>query len=193
MTEVWVSLDVYGPQSEIERFRKLCLAPALRGANVKGALDIVRVVRDLADSEPTSTAIAWFGEAWNLREDAQESTGSFGCGFDMTEFHEELFHCLAREFPALAFHCGCIGSDNEFMGYASLVPGPARHSPVSICLMNTGRRGLRSPILWLIYSTSAALLPCKARPCWRRWLKREMLLKIRNDGPRGQPAERPRC
>ncbi|MAN13970.1 MAG: hypothetical protein CL945_04580 [Dinoroseobacter sp.] len=117
MTEVWVSLDVYGPQSEIERFRKLCLAPALRGANVKGALDIVRVVRDLADSEPTSTAIAWFGEAWNLREDAQESTGSFGCGFDMTEFHEELFHCLAREFPALAFHCGCIGSDNEFMGY----------------------------------------------------------------------------
>ena len=117
MTEVWISLDVYGPQSEIERFRKLCLAPALNGANVKSALDIVRVAREMAQNEPDPAASEWRGEAWNLREDAQASPGSFGCGFDMTEFHEELFHCLARVFPALAFYCNCIGSDDEFMGY----------------------------------------------------------------------------
>jgi len=117
MPEVWISLDVYGPQSEIERFRKLCLAPALHGANVKGALDIIRVARECADSGTESNTIAQCGEAWNLREDAQASPGSFGCGFDMTEFHEELFHCLARVFPALAFYCNCIGSDDELMGH----------------------------------------------------------------------------
>ncbi|MFI8667240.1 hypothetical protein ACIGGE_12460 [Qipengyuania sp. NPDC077410] len=117
MAEVWIGLDVYGPQSEIERFRKICLAPARYGANVKGVLDIVRVAREYAPNERSSSAITLCGEAWNLREEAQKHSGTFGFKFDMAEFHEELFESLVRAFPALAFYCGCIGSGDEFMGY----------------------------------------------------------------------------
>ena len=106
--EVWNSVRVCGPQSEIERLKRLCHLPDMQ-APTKG------VVADFSELMPHS---CWGREyySWNGVTHSPYEPDIFSFGFDCGgEAPVEIFERLAEEFPSLSFACSCIGSMDEFM------------------------------------------------------------------------------
>ena len=105
--EMWNSVDIYGPQREIERFKRLCIVPG--------------PINDWEDNELAIdlTRIPGYGrDAWNFRELGPHEPGMYSFAFDtVASFPSDEFEELARLFPNLAFDCECIADDDRSMGY----------------------------------------------------------------------------
>ena len=116
--EVWNSVSVGGPQSEIDRLKELCRLPDIQEPTDE-------VVVDFSELMPDS---GWSGEyyTWNCVTHGPHERGSFSFGFDSPGGAPvEIFERLAEEFPSLSFYCNCIASRDEFMasGWFNGPPG----------------------------------------------------------------------
>jgi hypothetical protein len=121
--EIWVSIDVYGPQPEIDRLRELCAIIDIDGHTNDPVVDFRTLIPD-----------SMFGAqywTWNLVSRGPHEPCTLDFGFDAYgRCPEEIFECLAAEFPTLAFHCSCIASMDEFMAegwYNGPVGSPKFH------------------------------------------------------------------
>ena len=105
--ETWNSVSVSGPQSEIDRLKRLCHLPDMQ-------VPTEDVVVDFTDLMPDS---GW-GEcySWNGVEYGPHEPDSFSFGFDCAgSAPVKIFERLAEEFPALSFYCSSHASRDEFM------------------------------------------------------------------------------
>lgn len=103
--EMWNSVDVYGPQSEIDRFKRQLIVPAPAGnwAGSTLAIDFSCVGGD---------------DTWNFRELGPHEHGMYSFAFDtLASFPTYTFEGLAKLFPGLFFDCKCIADDDRSMGY----------------------------------------------------------------------------
>lgn len=105
--EMWNSVDIYGPQPEIDRFKRLCIVPGPINdwEDNKLAIDLTR--------------IPGYGRtAWNFRELGPHEHCMYSFAFDtVASFPSAEFEELAELFPKLAFDCECIADDDRSMGY----------------------------------------------------------------------------
>ena len=106
--EIWISIDVNGPQPEIGRLRKLCAIIDVDGRTDDIVVDFSALMPDSVLGGPYWT--------WNAVRRGPHKPGKLDFGFDISGWcPEEIFECLAAQFPTLAFYCHCIGSMDEFM------------------------------------------------------------------------------
>ncbi|WP_374943155.1 hypothetical protein [Sphingomonas sp.] len=103
--EMWNSVDVYGPQSEIDRFKRRFIVPAPAGNRSRSTLAFK--LEDLS------------GEfAWNFRDLGPHEHGMYSFAFDtLANFPTYALERLIRMFPRLYFDCECIADDDHRMGY----------------------------------------------------------------------------
>jgi hypothetical protein len=104
---MWNSVDIYGPQADIDRFKRLCIVPgpANDWEDNKVSIDFSR-----ADAD--------YVYAWNFRELRPHEHGMFSFAFDtVASFPIYTFESLGELFPTLAFDCECIADDDRSMGY----------------------------------------------------------------------------
>jgi len=121
--ECWNAVDVYGPATEIARFRKLCIAlpPGSAPESVRGgwggyevSIGFNGIIPAGPDRRSRQGTVI---HAWNYRERAPQP-GSWFFAFDTgCYFPEYLFIELASLFPKLHFDCDCIDSMDEYMGF----------------------------------------------------------------------------
>lgn len=105
--EMWISVDIYGPQSEIDRFKRLCIVegPANDWESNTHSIDFSR-----------ANAADCYG--WNFRELGSDERGVYSFAFDTAaRFPTETFESFTKLFPTLAFDCECIADDDRSMGY----------------------------------------------------------------------------
>ena len=125
MTDCWSGVGIYGLQSEIDRFRRMCIEPDPRHGAANDTIKIVfdRVHTVFSDAEQARLeAYRFLAWDFDVRED---SLGSYRFMFDTsTRFPEKWFKHVAELFPKLAFHCSCIAEDDEFMGDGWFNPPP---------------------------------------------------------------------
>ena len=121
--ECWNSVVVYGRAAEIERFRRLCieLPPGSNPRNMQGGWGGCEAEIGFMGLVPTGhERTSRFGttvSATNYREWAPEP-GTWSFAFDTRDpFPEDVFEELASLFPALHFHCECIDSMDDYMGF----------------------------------------------------------------------------
>ncbi len=120
--ESWISISVFGPSAEIERFRQLCidLPPDSDPQSATGAWDGYDVWIGLETENPDGVhrgSRGTYFHASNYREDAPEP-GSWFFAFDFSgDFPEQHFEEIAAHFPLLCFDCDSIGSLDESMGF----------------------------------------------------------------------------
>lgn len=103
--EMWNSVDIYGPQSDVDRFKRRFIVPARRGNRGRSTLEI---------------DFDCFGgdENWNFRDLGPHEHGMYSFAFDtLANFPTYAFECLAGMFPRLHFDCECIADDDHRMGY----------------------------------------------------------------------------
>ncbi|MFD1788069.1 hypothetical protein ACFSC3_10825 [Sphingomonas floccifaciens] len=103
--EMWNSVEIYGLQSEIDRFKRRFIfpAPADNWAGSTHAIELCRIGGE---------------ETWNFREIFPAEPGYYSFAFDtLAIFPTDTFEDLARLFPMLAFDCECIADDDRSMGY----------------------------------------------------------------------------
>lgn len=105
--EMWNSVDIYGLQDEIDRFKRLCIVegPANDWESNTHSIDFSQAGADYVD-------------AWNFRELGTQERGMYSFAFDTGwHFPTDTFESLATLFPKLAFDCACIADDDRSMGY----------------------------------------------------------------------------
>lgn len=120
MGEVWNSVSVYGPASEIERFKRLCVQPddmkltaGQSGWDGCGCLLSVPSGVNVS-GEPSRK----FKEVVNFQQFKAKSLVEYEFSFDTHhEFPVDLFEGMARYFSRLTFDCECIEALDEFMGF----------------------------------------------------------------------------
>lgn len=122
MTDCWNSVTVYGPSTEIARFRQLCieLPPGSDPQNAWGGWDGYEAYigfEGVMPSESGNCSRRAAGVyAWNYREHAPEP-GNWAFAFDTDGgFPEGVFEDLAALFPTLNFDCDCIDALDDYMG-----------------------------------------------------------------------------
>jgi hypothetical protein len=116
--EIWVSVEVYGPQPEIDRLVKLCDIIDADGCSYGCVVDFTELM-------PGSIFGQAFG-TWNGVTRGPHEPCTLDFGFDVPrECPEAVFKALAAEFPSLAFYCSCIADMDEFMaeGWYNGPPG----------------------------------------------------------------------
>lgn len=123
MTEVWNNVTIYGPQADIQRFKRSCLKPdeqILRdGQSGWDGCNCTISAPPLATADGgRSSAGGYHEHVWNFQQFTSDSTVEYSFSFDTDGgFPKELFEELAERFPRLAFDCSCIEALDEFMGY----------------------------------------------------------------------------
>ncbi|KZX52700.1 hypothetical protein A3711_07235 [Erythrobacter sp. HI00D59] len=123
MTEVWNNVTVYGPASEVERFRKNCVKPAEDDyRNHQSGWDgceCILSLPSLGNSEGEGVSFETREECVsNFQQFTSDSRTEYSFSFDTGYgFPEGYFEELASRFPRLAFECDCIESLDEFMGF----------------------------------------------------------------------------
>lgn len=103
--EMWNSVDIYGPQSDIILFKRLFIvsAPADRRSRSKLAFKLDYLSGD---------------NAWNFREFRANENDMYSFAFDtVANFPTYDFERLVEMFPKLHFDCECIADDDHRMGY----------------------------------------------------------------------------
>lgn len=111
-SEIWVSISIAGPQPEIDRLRRLCAIADEAGYTDDPVVNFETLMPDSPFGGPYWT--------WNCVTGGPHAPNTFAFGFDTSGYcPEEIFECLALEFPALVFDCDCIGSMDEFMASGS--------------------------------------------------------------------------
>ncbi|PZO81012.1 MAG: hypothetical protein DI632_00065 [Sphingomonas hengshuiensis] len=119
MSEVWNSVRVYGPPSEISRFKLLCFAPSRASdTHDDDGWDGCDCVITVPADERRDNGPPFSDYVWNFDHDDVPGDSRYAFNFDTDfRFPVDLFERIARAFPALAFDCDCIDSMDEFMGY----------------------------------------------------------------------------
>lgn len=115
--EVWVSVEIYGPQSEIDRFRAMCFVtdPVATDPENDLCIDFSSVSQRSMGNGPIWNL---WDQPWNFSTHREAELGTCEFWFDVDyEFPTPIFDRLAILFPTLAFHCECITDGDEFMGY----------------------------------------------------------------------------
>lgn len=103
--EMWNSVDIYGPQSDIDRFKRRFIVPAPAGNRSRSTLAFK--LEDLSGDG-----------AWNFRDLRPHEPGMYSFAFDtLANFPTYAFERLTRMFPKLHFDCECIADDDHRMGY----------------------------------------------------------------------------
>lgn len=103
--EMWNSVDIYGPQADIDRFKRRFVIPAIEGDHAGSTLTLDL---DNVSADPT----------WNFRELVQHERGMYSFAFDSnTNFPTHAFERFVEIFPRLYFDCECIAHDDSRMGY----------------------------------------------------------------------------
>ncbi|MBN8816543.1 MAG: hypothetical protein J0J06_13975 [Sphingomonas sp.] len=103
--EMWNSVDIYGPQGEIDRFKRLFIGPAPAGNRSRSTMAFK--LEDLSAEY-----------AWNFRELGPHEHGMYSFAFDtLANFPDYAFEELTGIFPRLHFDCECIADDDHRMGY----------------------------------------------------------------------------
>lgn len=117
----WNSVTVYGPDAEIERFRRTCLS-FLDESEVEADFDgwngheVQIGFTDVTSNDLGSGRERAIVHASNYREE-EPGPGKWSFLFDTSHaFPEHEFNQIASFFPSLHFECECIGSLDEFMG-----------------------------------------------------------------------------
>ena len=106
--ETWINIEVYGPQSEINRLKTLCKKTDVRSFTDEFVIDFTALM-------PNSNLGQQYW-SWNMLKRGHCKPGSFDFGFDAPGGCPiEIFESLALEFPTLSFYCSCIASGDEFM------------------------------------------------------------------------------
>jgi hypothetical protein len=121
--EIWISVAVFGRQTDIDRF-KLAIrvpVPVAAGPEYDRAAEVKHKLTALANSGGLGPDLhqPWdlLLDTWNFKE-LESAPGTYTFGFDTrVSFPVEDLEGLARMFPTLAFSCECIASDDDFMGY----------------------------------------------------------------------------
>jgi hypothetical protein len=92
---MWNSVDIYGPQSEIDRFKRLFIVP---GPANDWEDNTQSIDFDRGDIYPCY--------AWNFRELGKHEHGVYSFAFDtVSSFPINTFGDLVDLFPKLAFDC----------------------------------------------------------------------------------------
>ena len=117
--EMWNSIDVFGPQTDIDRFKRLCLS-------VRPTDNVIESSRGFDPHHVVWIETATCTEAtWNFREPREQDLGHYSFNFDThTNFPTAVFKDLAVLFPMLAFDCECIADNDSSMGYGWFNPPP---------------------------------------------------------------------
>lgn len=116
--EIWNNVDVYGPQSEIDRLKELCRLPDMQVPTDGVVVDFSKLMSN------SGWGLEFY--TWNLNTYGPHKQGEFSFGFDSPDRAPvEIFERLAGEFPSLSFSCSCIASMDEFMasGWFNGPPG----------------------------------------------------------------------
>jgi|UPI0007A59863 hypothetical protein len=125
----WNSVTVYGPDAEIERFRRTCLSfpegsdpdadfDGWNGREAEIGVGAARREEGLGFPERAVVDVS------NYREE-EPGPGSWSFRFDTRHsFPERELDRIASSFPSLHFECECIGSLDEFMGFGWFNPPP---------------------------------------------------------------------
>lgn len=112
--EMWNSVDIYGPQSEIDRFKRMFIVPG--------------PANDWEDNEHSidfNSGDVYPCDAWNFRDFGSRERGVYSFAFDtVSSFPTNTFEDLVELFPKLAFDCECIADDDRSMGYGWFNPPP---------------------------------------------------------------------
>lgn len=123
MSEVWNNVTVYGPASEIKRFKRTCIAPEKNiYRNAQFGWDgcscfISAVPANGAGGMPSSHG-CYSEEVGNFQQFRSKGNIEYSFSFDTNSgFPEDLFEQIAVLFPRLAFDCTCIEAMDAFMGY----------------------------------------------------------------------------
>ena len=123
MSERWNKVTVYGPPSDIKKFRRLCLDPSdptfrTRQFSWEGCdctISVPPLPRGEISSDNSKRNSLYVG---NFQQFTSTSDREYSFSFDTDHsFPEEIFELIAKQFPSLAFDCGCIESTDKMMGY----------------------------------------------------------------------------
>ncbi|CAM3274480.1 hypothetical protein SPAN111604_14330 [Sphingomonas antarctica] len=122
MGDVWNSVTVYGPALEIDRFKRLCIAPSetvfRSGQSGWEGCACTISVPSARTKDPSRSPSYYSDEVWNFQQFTRTSEVEYSFSFDTDgEFPVILFECLAASLPKLSFDCRCIASLDEFMGF----------------------------------------------------------------------------
>lgn len=112
-----ITVNLYGPQPEIDRFRRWFLVKDTGvGASSDIEIDFTGVFKHQGRY---NHALQSHGEVpFDFEEWTQKQKGCYSFRFDTwAGFPEELFGILAELFPHLMFDCEYIASDDSEMGY----------------------------------------------------------------------------
>lgn len=115
--EAWITVTLYGPQPEIDRFKRWFVVSKL---SANGQWEVQIDFTGLFKHEGRyDHRIEAHGELpFDFEDWAQEQQGCYHFRFDTWRgFPEKLFEILAGLFPHLMFDCEYIASDHTEMGY----------------------------------------------------------------------------
>lgn len=121
--EIWISVEVFGPQADIDRFKAVTLPVPPEDGHESSHDNELDFISPTSDGSGSAGEVLYepcdiFWDSWNFREREQSEQGTYKFGFDTrARFPIEDFENLAKMFPTLAFHCECIASMDEFMGF----------------------------------------------------------------------------
>ena len=123
MTDVWNNVTVYGPETDIELFKNVCLEPDEQvfrdgQSGWDGCTCTISAPPSPGAECERSSACGYSEYVWNFQQFNSRSCVEYSFSFDTDgEFPERLFERLAESFPRLAFDCTCIEALDDFMGY----------------------------------------------------------------------------
>jgi hypothetical protein len=122
--EVWNSIDVIGPQAEIDRFKALCIRWIVEDEHYEYDKPILTIDFDRIIPMPSHGDVGQWErwgtscEPFNVREHGKFELGFYTILFDTgRNVPTPVYERLAELFPRLAFDCDSIGSQDEFMAY----------------------------------------------------------------------------
>lgn len=119
--EMWNSVCVYGPQSEIDRFKRACIVPDTKKdweraqeIGIDWMVDPDGEYEDDLMLEAEDVCC----DSWNFRQSKGQKPGIYWFAFDTSPpFPTWLLERFAATFPKLAFDCDCIADNDEAMGF----------------------------------------------------------------------------
>lgn len=169
MSEVWNNVTILGPAPEIERFRRLCLAPSedvYRPGQFgwDGCDCHISVPANGGGGGHTPPGPCVSEYVWNFQQFTSATDVEYSFSFDTGHaFPVELFDLLARCFRALAFDCNYIDSMDEFMGFGWFNGPPGGEEfrqdlVVPADYWTGGRAGKRDPAAQMRYEASVEWL-----------------------------------
>ena len=123
MSDIWNHVTVYGPPSEIDMFKQLCIAPSESVFSVRqfgwDGCDCTISCPPRAKTDDELNLGKWHSiDVDNFQQFLPKNRAEYSFSFDTYHpFPDKIFALLAERFPMLAFDCNCIQELDESMGY----------------------------------------------------------------------------